>query len=244
MVPDQPNSHAEFASTQWSLVLQARQCGGLAVNQALAALCRLYWYPVYAYLRRMVGSAERAEDLTQEFFVRFLDKEFLNSVDRDKGRFRAFLLACCNHFLANQFDRDKAQKRGGHRVIHSLEFRTAENRYLHEPADSATPERLFERRWALTLLEAALDQLRREFVDAGKEQLYDWLKASITGDADALPFASIATTLGMSEDAVKKAAQRLRQRYAEALREQIAATLDTRESIEDEIRSLFTALGA
>jgi RNA polymerase sigma-70 factor (ECF subfamily) len=238
-----PNLNAEFASTQWSLVLQARQRGG-AADQALAALCRLYWYPIYAYLRRKVGSAQRAEDLTQEFFVRFLDKEFLTGVDRDKGRFRAFLLACCNHFLANQADRDNAQKRGGHRVIHSLDFRSAEQRYLHEPADTATPERLFERRWALTLLDAALARLRREFIDAGKEQLFDWLKASLTGDADALPFARIATSLGMSEDAVKKAAQRLRQRYGEVLREQIAATLDGPESIEDEIRSLFTALGA
>ncbi len=141
-------------------------------------------------------------------------------------------------------DRDHAQKRGSGRLIHSLDFPSAQQRYLHEPADTLTPEHLYQRRWALTLLDHVLATLRQEFVDAGKERLYDWLKAGLTGEPDALPYAKIAAAQGMSEAAVKKAAQRLRQRYAEVLREQIAATVDGAEAVEDEIRALFAALGS
>jgi len=234
----------QFASTQWSLVLQARQRDSPEADQALAALCRAYWYPIYAYLRHKVKSVERAEDLTQEFFVRFLQKDFLAPIDRDKGNFRAYLLACCNHFLANQADRDHAQKRGGGRLIHSLDFPSAQQRYLHEPADTLTPERLYQRRWALTLLDAVLARLRQEFVDAGKEQLYAWLKAGLVGEPEALPYAKIGAALGLSEAAVKKAAQRLRQRYGEILREHIADTVDGPEAVEGEIRALFSAIGS
>jgi RNA polymerase sigma factor (sigma-70 family) len=211
-------------------------------NEALAALCRTYWYPLYVYIRRRTGSADEAEDLTQEFFTRLLQNDFLASVDRARGRFRAYLLACCNHFLANEHDRARAHKRGGDRATLALDFRSAAERYQHEPADTLTPQRLFDRRWAILLLEATLDRLRREFHEAGKGPLYEHLKGALLGDHAALSYAKIGAELGMTEAAVKKAAQRLKQRYRELLRAEIAATVDGPEQVDDEIRDLFAAL--
>jgi len=232
----------QFASTHWSLIVLARGRPAPEADEALAALCRVYWYPLYVYIRRQVGSADRAEELTQEFFVRLLQSDFLAHVDQARGRFRAFLLACCNHFLANQRDQERAQKRGGGRTILSLDFLSAEHRYQHEPADTLTPERLFDRRWALLLLQATLDRLRQEYHEAGKGPLYEHLKGALVGDPSALAYAEIGAELGMSEAAVKKAAQRLRQRYREVLRAEILATVDGPERVEDEIRDLFNAL--
>jgi RNA polymerase sigma-70 factor (ECF subfamily) len=237
--------HGErFASTQWSVVVLARDPTTPEARAALASLCRAYWYPLYAYVRRQVPSAERAEELTQEFFTRLLERDGLAGVDRAKGKFRAFLLACCKHFLANERDRERALKRGGGQTIVSLDFPSAVERYRHEPADSLTPEKLFQRRWALTLLDAVLDQLRREYHDAGKGALFERLKGALVGDHAAQPYGEIASALAMTEAAVKKAAQRLRQRYREVLCEQIAATVDGPEAVEEEIRELFTALGS
>jgi RNA polymerase sigma-70 factor (ECF subfamily) len=245
--PDNPNpvpAAAPFASTHWSLVLLARGRPSPAANEAMAALCRAYWYPLYAYIRRRVGSAADAEDLTQEFFTRLLQNDFLATVDRSRGRFRAFLLACCNHFLANECDRARAQKRGGGRAILSLDFRDADQRYATEPAETLTPERLFGRRWALQLLEATLDRLRDEYHQAGKASLYERLKGALLGDHAALSYAQIGTELDLTEAAVKKAAQRLKQRYRELLRAEIAVTVDGPEEVEEEIRDLFAALPA
>src|SRR5262249_47503652 len=150
--------------------------------EALAALCRAYWYPLYAFLRREVGSADRAEELTQEFFARLLEKDFLSAVDRARGRFRSFLLACCRHFLSNQRDHDRAEKRGGGRPPVSLDLRGADERYLREPAHGLTAERLFERRWALTLLEQTLERLGAEYRAEGKGALYERLQAALVGD--------------------------------------------------------------
>jgi RNA polymerase sigma-70 factor (ECF subfamily) len=229
-----------FSSTCWSLVLLARE----GADAALETLCRTYWYPLHAYIRRKVVSTQEAEDLTQEFFTRLLEKDFLASVDRYKGRFRSFLLACCQHFLANERDRARAKKRGGGRPTLSLDFASAAERYRLEPADTLTPERLFDRRWALTLLDVVLDQLGREFHDANKSPLFDRLKPTLIGATDALSNAQIAADLAMTEAAVKKAAQRLRHRYRDLLREQIAATLDDPDEVDDEIRELFAALSA
>jgi len=231
-----------FASTHWSLVLLARGQPSAAADEALAALCETYWYPLYAYIRRRVGSADRAEELTQEFFTRLLQNDFLAHVDQTRGRFRAYLLACCSHFLANERDHAQAQKRGGGRTILSLDFHDADQRYSHEPADTLTPQRLFDRRWALLLLETTLDRLRLEFHEAGKGPLYERLKAALLGDHAALSYAQIAVELGMTEAAVKKAAQRLKQRYSEVLRSEIAATVDSPEGLEEEIHDLFAAL--
>jgi RNA polymerase sigma-70 factor (ECF subfamily) len=238
-----PPPDRRFASTLWSVILLARDRASPAAEEALAALCRTYWYPLYVYIRKQVGSPGQAEELTQEFFARFLEKDFLRAVDRDKGKFRAFLLACCKHFLANERDRQRAQKRGGGQTVVSLDFPDAARRYHHEPADQLTPERLFQRRWALTLLEAALDQLRHEFHESAKGPLYEHLKGSLVADPGALSYEKIGAALGMSEATVKKAAQRLRQRYRELLRAQIAATVDGPEAVEEEIRELFAVLG-
>jgi RNA polymerase sigma-70 factor (ECF subfamily) len=239
--PDPP-SGGGFASTHWSLVLQARDRASPQADEALAALCRTYWYPLYAFIRRQSRSPADAEELTQEFFARFLEKDFLGTVDRDRGKFRAFLLACCKHFLSNQRDRSRAQKRGGGRTILSLDFRSAAERYRMEPADTLTPEKLFERRYALTLLEKALEELALEYGREGKTELFDRLKGTLVGGSEAVPHAETGRALGLTEAAVKKAAQRLRQRYREILRERIAATVDGPGGIDDEIRSLFAAL--
>jgi RNA polymerase sigma-70 factor (ECF subfamily) len=231
-----------FATTQWSLVLLARQRATPEADAALAALCRAYWYPLYAYIRRQVQTAEQAEDLTQEFFARLLEKDYLGSVDRTRGRFRAFLLACCKHFLANERDRAGARKRGGGCSILSLDFPSAAARYRLEPADTLTAEKLFDRRWALTLLDRTLDQLGQEYAGAGKGELFEGLKATLVGGVGKLSHAEVAQSLGMTEPAVKKAAQRLRERYRAVLRELIAETVDGPGEIDDEIQTLFAVL--
>jgi RNA polymerase sigma-70 factor (ECF subfamily) len=233
-----------FASTLWSVILRARDRPSPEADEALAALCRTYWYPLYVYLRKQVGSAAEAEDLTQEFFTRFLEKDFLAAVGPEKGKFRAFLLACCKHFLANRRDYQRALKRGGGQTIISIDRTAAEQRYRLEPADTLTPERLFQRRWALTLLDQVLDRLQGEFEKAGKGPLYEHLKGALLGEHAALSYPEIGKAVNLSEAAVKKAAQRLRQRYRELLREHLAALVDSPEAVEEEVRELFAALGS
>jgi RNA polymerase sigma-70 factor (ECF subfamily) len=240
---EQPLRPDPFATTQWSLVLLARERATPESDEALSVLCRAYWYPLYAFIRRQVPTAEQAEDLTQEFFARLLEKDFLRTVDRSRGRFRAFLLACCKHFLANERDRASARKRGGGCAILSLDFQSAADRYRREPPDTLTPEKLFERRWALTLLDQALEQLGREFAQTDRSELFERLKGTLVGGPDQPSHAEIGAALGMTEAAVKKAAQRLRERYRAILRGLIAATVADPGEIDGEIRMLFTALG-
>jgi RNA polymerase sigma-70 factor (ECF subfamily) len=234
----------QFQTTHWSVVLAARDRAAPEARAALAALCAAYWYPLYAFVRRKGHDPEQAADLTQEFFARLLEKDYLRSVDRNKGRFRSFLLAACTHFLANQRDRATARKRGGGRSPVSIDVRDAEGRYRAEPAHGLTAERLFERRWALTLLDGVLGRLGGEYHGAGKGALYDRLKVALTGAGAAVPYAAVGRELGMSEAAVKKAAQRLRRRYREVLRERIAETVGEAGQVEDEIRELFAILGS
>jgi RNA polymerase sigma-70 factor (ECF subfamily) len=205
-------------------------------------LCRVYWYPVYAYTRHRGWSHAEAQDLTQEFFTRLLEKDVLASVDEGRGRFRSFLLAACKNFLSNERDRARAQKRGGGRHLLSLDFSTAEGRYRSEPAFAETPARLFERRWALTLLDQVLDRLRQENEAAGKGRLFASLKVFLTGDGGP-SYAEVAAELGSSEGAIKVAIHRLRGRYRDLLREEIAQTVESAEQIEDEIQALFRAVG-
>jgi DNA-directed RNA polymerase specialized sigma24 family protein len=233
-----------FETTHWSRILAARDRGTAQAEHALSALCAAYWYPLYAFIRRRGHDPDRAADLTQGFFARFLEKDDLESVDRSTGRFRAFLLAACKHFLANAHDREVAAKRGGGRRTVSIDRRDAEGRYLYEPAHDVTPERLFERRWALTLLDRALDQVGREFHRGGKGVLFDRLKLVLTGAEGAAPYAQIGAGLGMTEDAVKKAAQRLKQRYRQILRELVAETVAEPGQVDDEIRALFAILAS
>jgi RNA polymerase sigma-70 factor (ECF subfamily) len=242
--PPAASPDPSFGTTHWSLVLAARDRGTPHADRALAALCSAYWYPLYAFIRRRGHDPDRAADLTQGFFTRFLEKDYLASVDPAKGRFRAFLLAACKHFLANAHDQEVAMKRGGGLRPISIDTRDAEGRYLCEPSHELTPERLFDRRWALSLLDRALDQVGREFHQGGKGVLFDRLKVILTGAPAAAPYAQVGTELGMSEDAVKKAAQRLRQRYRDILRELVAETVEEPGQVDDEIRALFAILAS
>jgi RNA polymerase sigma-70 factor (ECF subfamily) len=231
-----------FATTRWSLVAAARDRAAPPAREALAELCRAYWYPVYAFVRRCGHGHAEAEDLTQEFFARLLGKDALAAVDPARGRFRSFLLASCRHFLANQHDRERARKRGGGRPTLPLDFGGADDRYRREPAHDDTPEKLFERRWALALLDEVLARLRAEYEATGKGQLFALLKGHLTGDDPGLPHAAAAEQLGMTEGAVKVAVHRLRKSYRELLRQEIAQTLADPAEVDDEIRSLFAAL--
>jgi RNA polymerase sigma-70 factor (ECF subfamily) len=232
-----------LAATRWTLVVAAARLDESApAIRALAELCQTYWPPLYAYLRRQGYDTHDAEDLTQEFFSRLLAKNYLADADPAKGRFRSFLLASLKHFLSNQRDRSRAQKRGGGQPMIALDALTAEARARIEPADNSTPDKAYDRQWALTLLDQALRRLRREYATAGREELFDNLKIFLTADAaSALSHAEIGVKCGMSEGAVKVAAHRLRRRYRDLLREEVAQTVSSPEEVEGEIRELFAA---
>lgn len=232
-----------FATTRWSVVVSAGKRSSPESDQALADLCRHYWFPLHAYIRRRVANAEDARDLTQEFFTRLLEKNLVAAAEPERGRFRNFLLACCQNFLANARDRSVAQKRGGGRPPLPLDFQDGESRYPIEPGDPWTPERLFERQWTLTLLERVLDRLRAEHVDAGRAQQFEQLKPFLAGTPPGITQAEAAGSLGLSEGAFKVALHRLRQRYRDLVREEVAQTLDAGADVDDEIRALFRSLG-
>jgi len=239
---DSPRSAAgRFAATRWSVVLTAGQAASPQAGRALEELCRAYWYPLYAYVRRRGYDVHEAEDLTQEFFARLLAKNYLADVDRTKGKFRSFLLASLKHFLANEWDHAHAAKRGGGQPLLSLDTQTAETRYRSEPADELTPEKLLERQWALALLDQVLDRLEAEFAADGKRALFDQLKVFLTEGKGANSYAAIATRLQTTEGAVKVAAHRLRRRYRELLREEVSHTVASPTEIEEEIQNLFAA---
>ena len=231
-----------FLTTHWSVVLAAGQAGSPASRQALSTLCESYWYPMYAYVRRRGYRVEEARDLTQEFFTRLLEKDYLGMVDRQKGKFRSFLLAMFNHFLANEWRRAHAGKRGGGRTTLSLDFQMGERRYSEEPSHELTPERIYERRWAFTLLEQALATLREEYVRSGKGALFEYLKPYLGGNPGTMPYEEAAAALDMSEGAVKVAVHRLRRRCREVLRAEIAQTVAGPEEVEEELRDLFHAV--
>ena len=214
-------------------------------RQALATLCETYWYPVYAFVRRQGHTADEARDLEQGYFLQLLDKGYLKGLRPEAGRFRAFLLTSVKHFLSNARDRERAQKRGGGRSPISLDFDGAEGRYAFEPVDPAlTPDRLFERRWATTVLENAMAALREEFVRSGQTMRFESLKGHLTGEEAAISYREAAAGLGLSESAVGVAVHRLRQQFASALREVIAQTVANPAEIDDEIRCMLSALGA
>ena len=237
-----PGGAHAFLTTHWSVVLGAGEESSPAATEALEKLCRAYWYPLYAYVRRRGFAAPDAQDLTQEFFARLVEKHYLAGVDRSKGKFRTFLLAALEHFLANQWRDARAQKRGGGQTLLSLDDAAAETRYHLEPVDCDTPEKIYERRWALTLLEQTLSRLREECRATDKTQLFDELKGVLSGEESERTYAEIAARLGMTEGAVKAAVHRLRQRYGTLLREEIAQTVASPEEIDEEIRHLFAAV--
>jgi RNA polymerase sigma factor (sigma-70 family) len=208
---------------------------------AMEELCRAYWYPLYAYVRRRGHSVEDAQDLTQEFFARLIEKRWLAEADSGKGRFRTFLLTALNHFLANEWRRSHAAKRGGGQAPISLDD-TAEARYVQEPVSDLTPEKTYQRRWALSLFARALVRLREQYAAAGKAPLYDCLKGSLSSEVGEGEYDRLGRELGLSTGAVSAAVHRLRQQYRQLVREEVAQTVENPADVEDEIRSLLAAL--
>jgi RNA polymerase sigma-70 factor (ECF subfamily) len=233
-----------FPTTHWSLVLAAGDPGGPSAREALAELCQSYWFPLYAYIRRRGHNSDRAQELTQDLFVRLLEKEVLAAADPARGRFRAFLRAVCADFLANHRDWVGARKRGGDRIFIPINVAEAEDRYAAEPGHDLTAERIFDRSWALTLLGRVLDLLRGEYDRAGQTAAFAELSPVLTEGAGVVPYATLAARLGTTEGAVRVAVHRLRRRYGALLRTEIAATVDDPAEVDDEIRDLFSALGS
>jgi len=213
-------------------------------REALTALCETYWYPLYAFLRSRGHSAADAEDITQAFFARLLEKHTLRHADPARGRFRSFLLSSVTHFATNEHDREAAKKRGGGVPALSLEFEDAEGRFQREPATDETPERVFDRRWALTLLDCVLVRLRTEMIQANKGTQFDGLKTYLMGDQPQLSYAQNASALGMSEGAIRVAVHRLRKRYRELVRDEIMQTVSSPEEIDGELKHLWSSVDA
>jgi RNA polymerase sigma-70 factor (ECF subfamily) len=233
----------QFAATRWSIVVAAGHRSSPDSQKALESLCQTYWYPLYAYVRRRVPDVHEAKDLTQEFFARLLERNALKVADRARGRFRAFLLTSLKNFLADERDKAKAQKRGGgHRPI-PLDLESAESRYAREPVDDSSPERLYNRQWALTLLDQILNRLRDEFDAKGKQRQFEALKPLLGGENEPGDYEIAAGALGISPATAKVAAHRMRRRYREILRAEIAETVAEPSEVEDEIRYLRRTLG-
>jgi DNA-directed RNA polymerase specialized sigma24 family protein len=237
-----PVTSREFATTHWSVVLAAGHEGSLQAAEALERLCRTYWYPLYAFVRRQGHNPHDTEDLLQGFFARFLEKNYLDDVDQAKGRFRSFLLSALKHYLANEWDKVKAVKRGGRVELLSLENAAAESRYWEEPASELTPEKLYEQRWACVLLERVMERLERDFDTAGKGPLFQALKGFLLGESRSASYADLAAQHGLSEGGLKMRVQRLRQRYQRLLREEIAHTVARPGEVDEEIRYLFSVV--
>ena len=231
-----------FVTTHWSVVLAAGRTDTTNAQYALTRLCQSYWYPLYAYVRRRGHSPQDAEDLTQDFFARFLAQKWVERADREKGRFRTFLLSAMSYFLSNEWDKARAQKRGGGAPLLPLEFDQAETRFSREPVDNFSPEQHFERRWVMALLEQVLSRLRGEYEQDGRGQIFAQLNPCLVGDRTSQPYAALAAKLGMSEGAVKSTVHRLRHRYRELLREEIAHTVAGPGEVEEELRYLFAVL--
>jgi RNA polymerase sigma factor (sigma-70 family) len=243
--PDQNTMHtvvgpSDFPTTRWTFVVAAADPQRKDAHSALVSLCEGYWYPLYACVRRRGYSADQAQDLTQEFFIRVLEGRYLDRADPEKGRFRAFLLTSMKFFLADEADRNRAQKRGAGNVL-SLEFSSGEDRYQREPALDETPERIFERRWALSMLDRVVERLRDEFVQQGRLEHFERLKVFLLGQSDA-PYAALAREMNTSEGALKVAIHRLRKRYRELFRQEIADTVADPAEVESELRFLASVL--
>jgi RNA polymerase sigma factor (sigma-70 family) len=232
----------QFTTTHWSVIVAAGGEASPEAAQALAELCRSYWYPLYAYVRRKNYSVADAQDLTQEFFARLLEKNYLGSVDRRKGKFRSFLLASLEHFLAKEWTRAHRLKRGGGQTIIAWDGCDPEERYRLEPADHSTAEKIYERRWALTVLENAMLALEAEYKNARKHPLFLELRPFISGDDSDLSYPDLAARLGMTEGAIRVAVHRLRERYGQSVRAEIAKIVQRSDEMEEELQHLFAAL--
>ncbi len=234
---------AAFQSTHWTVVLEAARQDSPSGQSALAVLYQTYRYPIYAFIRRSDHSPDEAEDLTQDFFTRLLEKNWLASITREGGKFRSLLLTAVKHFLANARDQARTQKRGGGQPLLSLDDESLENRYRFAPVDHVTPELLFEQRWALRMLEKVLERLRQEYTRAEKADLFEELKVFLSGSARPVAHAEIAAKYEISVSAVGVGVHRLRRRYGELLRQEIARTVNDPGEVDDEIRHLIAVLG-
>ncbi len=231
-----------FATTRWSLVLAAGGDPSAEAGRALAELCRDYWYPLYAYVRRRGYEAEDARDLTQAFFAKLLEKNGLTAADPARGRFRNFLLTSMKNFLVSEWRRQATLKRGGDVEIVSIDYEDAENRYRVEPAHPLTPEAIYERRWALALLERAVDDVRKRYAGRGQTELFDALKGYLGHDPGGVPYRELSRRLNQSEPALRTALSRLRARWRARLRELVAETVQEGQTVDDELGHLLTAL--
>lgn len=229
--------------TRWTVVLAARDKSSAQSLEALETLCQTYWYPLYAYMRRQGHSLHDAQDLTQEFFARLLEKDYLRSVAREKGRFRTFLLVALKRFLANEWDRTRAHKRGGGQVHLSLDTSSAERSFQADSAVELSPDKIYDRRWALTLLDQTLARLRGEFAQAGKSADFERLKICLTAERGSICYPDLANGMGLSEAALRVTVHRLRRRFRELFREEIAHTVADPSQIDEEVRYLLTVLG-
>jgi DNA-directed RNA polymerase specialized sigma24 family protein len=239
-MPDAPDRH-RFATTRWSLVLALRDRSAPDAAAALATLCETYWYPVYAFIRRTGKSTDDARDLTQAFFTRVIEKDYFSQARQERGRFRSFLLTSVRHFLSNQQDWDRAEKRGGRTPHLSLEFDSGERMYQIEPVEHTTPESLYERRWALAVLDNAMAQVRAKYEGSGRGDLFLHLQPFLTGD-DPGSYADLAAKVGSTEGALRVAVHRMRQQFGAALREAIAETVEDPGEVEAELRHLLATV--
>jgi RNA polymerase sigma-70 factor (ECF subfamily) len=239
-----PKRHTQawFTTTRWSVVLSAQQTDTVTSAQALEGLCQTYWYPLYAYVRRQGHSPEEAADLTQGFFTRLLEKDWLAEVDRQRGRFRNFLMASMKHFMSNERAKDRAKKRGGDKRIVSLDIEIAETQYRLEPVEDRSPEQIYERQWALTVLTQVLDSLRADYEQRGRAGQFDTLRSCLVLGSQQQPYADLAQKLDVSEGAVRVMVHRLKQQYRKTLRHHIAQTVATPEEVELEMQHLRTIL--
>lgn len=237
-----PSGPSYFATTQWSIVRSAGTEDSPECRQALEQLCLGYWHPLYAYVRRSGHDAATAEDITQSFILSILERNAFSRADPQRGRFRSFLLGSLNKFMVDQYRRANAKKRGGDVNVFSIDTDSAERRYRSDPTEDMTPEKLYHKQWALTLLDRAQVRLSQSYQDAGQSGLFENLLPHLRREQDRLPYRDIAENLNMQEGAVKVAAHRLKKRYREALREEILQTLDGPEELDDELNLLFSYL--
>ena len=240
MSADQPFfEKRSFATTRWTVVLAAGDDQSQDSKEALARLCETYWYPLYAYVRKRVNSLDEAQDLTQAFFCRFIEQDFAATADPNRGRFRAFLLTACKHFLSKERDHARAQKRGGGKLPLSLDFASGESCYVAGPAETLTAEQLYERQWAIALLNRVMHHLEAEMLESGRNDSFDHLKGLLAGSSNNTTYAQTASLLGTTEAAARMAVYRMRKRYRELLWLEIAETVEHVSDVDDEVRRLF-----
>jgi RNA polymerase sigma-70 factor (ECF subfamily) len=237
-----PSNPQQFRTTRWSVVCSALDSETSGSRLAMEHLCRMYWYPVFHFIRRNGHNQHDAQDLTQAFFARFVEKQWLEKADRSRGRFRSFLLMILKRFLASEWKREHALKREGNLHWLSLNMDTAETRYAQEPANTTTPEQSFEKQWALTLLETVMQTLKARYIEDNKTDLFEHLKPCLMGSRESQPYATLAAQLGMSEGAVKVSVHRLRNQYRECLRGEIAQTVSSPSEVDEEMKHLIRVL--